>query len=268
MFSKEFILNQLREMGVPQDRPVTIHTSLKSIGEVEGRGEGLLDLLIEYVTAKGGLLCVPTHTHDYLYAKDLITLDLLKPFTQLGAFPTIAVNDPRGVRSINPSHSMAIFGDKEKAREFAAADNGIKTCTSPSGCYGRLYDEDGYVLLVGVDHNKNSFLHCAEEMLNMPNRLTNEEIETRIRHLDGSIELFSLRTYRPIPELGDVSSRFSKFEPAFKKNGCITYGKIGNADTQLCSCRGMVAVMRMILERSNGKDVLADELPIDEKYYN
>ena len=46
MFTKEQIFEQLKAMGVPQNKPVTTHTSLRNIGDVEGRGEGLLNILI------------------------------------------------------------------------------------------------------------------------------------------------------------------------------------------------------------------------------
>ena len=62
MFNKEYIFNQLKEMGAPRDSIVFVHSSLKAIGEVEGRADGLIDILKEYFTAEGGLLCIPTHT--------------------------------------------------------------------------------------------------------------------------------------------------------------------------------------------------------------
>ena len=62
MFTKEQIKQQLRALGVPQDRVVLVHSSLRAVGETEGRGEGFLDALIEHCTADGGLLCIPTHT--------------------------------------------------------------------------------------------------------------------------------------------------------------------------------------------------------------
>ena len=52
IFSKEEIFSQLRSLGVPTDKPVAVHSSLKAIGEVEGRGEGFLDMLIEYHSYK------------------------------------------------------------------------------------------------------------------------------------------------------------------------------------------------------------------------
>ena len=62
MFTGEQIQEQLMQMGVPRDRVVLVHSSLRAVGEVEGRGEGLLEALIAHCTAEGGLLCIPTHT--------------------------------------------------------------------------------------------------------------------------------------------------------------------------------------------------------------
>mgnify|MGYP005801306921 FL=1 len=62
MYTKSQLFSQLKELGAPQDSIVLMHTSLRAVGDVEGRGEGLLDALIEYFTADGGLFCVPTHT--------------------------------------------------------------------------------------------------------------------------------------------------------------------------------------------------------------
>lgn len=267
MYSEKDIFKQLKELGVPQDRPVTLHISLKSVGDIDGRGEGLLDILIKYVTANGGLLCVPTHTHNRLRQNDIITLDFLEPSTNIGTFSTIAIHDKRGIRSINPSHSMTVFGEKEAAKRFADCDKLIKSCTSPLGCYGQLYRDDGYVLLIGVGQNRNTYIHCIEEMLNLPERLTDDFIDTTIRHLDGSIEHFPIRLYGPTKRIGDISASFPMYEKPFRACGCIVDGKIGDATTQLCSAKGMADVAKLIYERSDGIDFLGERIEIDEKYY-
>ena len=59
MFTKEELIAQLRAMNAPRDSVVLAHSSLKAIGETEDRGQGVLDALIEYFTAEGGLLCIP-----------------------------------------------------------------------------------------------------------------------------------------------------------------------------------------------------------------
>ena len=268
MFTRQEIFAQLQAMGVPRNRPVTIHTSLRQIGAVEGRGEGLLDMLIEYITADGGLLCVPTHTHGNLYNDKIITLDFQNLNTNIGTFPEIALRDPRGVHTVNPSHSMTIFGDREQAKRFAAYDETITTCTSPAGCYGRLAEEDGYVLLAGVGHDKNSYLHCVEEMLHLPGRMTRGYVDTTIRYPDGHIEHFPLKTYiAHMTPLGDTSHRFPLYEPAFRHCGCIRDGMLGDAVTQLCSAKGMAEVAKRIWDASGGVDFLGENREIAEEYY-
>ena len=50
MVSRADLMKQLEALGVPQDRPVAAHTSLRAVGETEGGGEGFLDALICWVT--------------------------------------------------------------------------------------------------------------------------------------------------------------------------------------------------------------------------
>ena len=108
-FTKENIFAQLEAMGAPRDRVVLMHSSLRLIGAVEGGAKALLDALIDYFTAEGGLFCVPTHTWKNIGQE--ITLDMSDPHTCLGAFSDLAAADARAVRTENPTHSMAVFGN-------------------------------------------------------------------------------------------------------------------------------------------------------------
>jgi len=264
MLTKREILECLVEIGVPKDRAVIVHTSLKKIGEIEGGGQTLLDALIEHCTAEGGLLCIPTHTWGFMEAGEEIVLDLMSPKSNLGVLPNLALQDSRGVRSTHVTHSTTVFG--EDAVAFAWCDENAMTMADPRGCCGELYRRDGYVLLVGVEQDKNTFLHCAEELIGVKNRTATELITLKIRHKDGRIEDRSL--YPLFAEgIYDVSEQFGNYEPAFRKHGCIVDGKLGNADVQLCSTRKMKEVMELIYRRSNHGEVLADKTPINEDFY-
>ena len=59
IYTKEDIKKQLIELKVPQDKIIILHSALRAVGKVEGGAETLLDALIEHITAKGGLLCIP-----------------------------------------------------------------------------------------------------------------------------------------------------------------------------------------------------------------
>ena len=267
MFTKSQIYNQLKQMNAPQDKPVIVHVSLRAVGEVEGRAQGLLDVLVEYFTEKGGLLVVPTHTWANFYElKKKITLDLNDNATCIGTFPSIALEDGRAVRTLNPTHSVAVFGERSKVEQFIENEDKVQTPTSPDGVYGKLFNMDGYALLIGVGHNKNTILHCVEEILDIPNRLSNDFAEMFIKLKDGSLIKRECR-YMKAEGTDDVSQFFPKYEPAFRLHGAISDGFIGNAKTQLCSVNVMKEVMALVAKNSCGKELLTDNAPLDRCWF-
>ncbi len=265
MISKEMIFQQLRALGCPQDSAVIVHTSLRAVGAVEGSGEGLLDALIEYITADGGLLCIPTHTWSNFGRADCpFVLDMQSDKTCIGILPQLAAAHPAGERSENPTHSMVVFGADAKA--FIQREKMIKTPLSPEGCYAGILERKGFILLLGVGQDKNTFLHAVEEMLIGNRRLTDRAYPMKIRRKDGSVEIREMRAFSE-DEIGDVSERFPKFEPAFRAFGAVRYGKLGAAQAQLCDAAGMLAAMKRIYQRAQGKELLADQAPLDPALY-
>ena len=266
MYSKDFIKKQLSNFKVPKGSVILLHSSLKAIGETEGRGEGLLEILIEYFTNDGGLLCIPTHTWAYVGDESKITLDLINPATCIGTLPNIAAKRKDAIRTLHPTHSMAIFGDKMLAEKFASGESAFDTPANPNGCYGKIFDKNGYILLVGVAHNRNTYLHSVEEMLNVKNRISKEAKTVTVRYLDGKIDSREIYPHKA-EGIGDVSLRYVKYEPAFRYHGAIVDGCIGNANAQLCSARKMKEVMELIYNRSGGEELFLNDVPLDEKLY-
>ena len=258
--TRKEIITELEKFNIPCGRPVIVHTSLKAIGEVEGGAEGLLSALVEYFTSCGGLLCIPTHTWD------ILRLDLRKAESCTGVLSKIAAQHQDAVRSLHPTHSIVVFGDRERAKKFVEFEKKSDTPTNPDGCYGNFYREGGYVLLLGVDHTKNTFLHCVEENMNVLGRLTDKKIEAEIIFKDSSKEKRLLYWFDE-SKIPDVSLNFGKFERAFDFHGCIQRGKLGNAKTQLCDAQKMKSVMELIYKNAGGAEILADDLPLDEKLY-
>jgi aminoglycoside 3-N-acetyltransferase len=263
MFTADQIKKQLEQMGVPRDRVVLVHSSLRAVGEVEGRGEGLLDVLIEHCTSQGGLLCIPTHT--WAFGSREFPLDMMHPETCIGTLANLAARDARGVRTTHPSHSMAVFGEPSRVTEFVALEERSVTPCPPEGCYGKICEMGGSILLIGVGHNRNTYLHCVEEMMDVPNRLSSVH-QRQIRYPDGRVEVRDHCGHRS-EGIKDVSAHFPKYEPAFRHHGCIHDGFVGNAPTQLCSASRMRDVLFLIRERSGGIELLADDAPLNEAYY-
>ena len=264
IYTKQEIISQLERMNIPRNKVVLMHSSLRMIGKIEGGAEALLDAMIEYFTYDGGLFCVPTHT--WANIRKEITLDMSDSKTCLGAFSDIAAADPRGIRSENPTHSVAIFGNRERALDLIKDESRITSGTAPESCYGKLYREGGYVLLVGVAQNRNTYLHCVDEMLGAENRLSAEPRRVVIKRASGELVERFVRTHRT-DYTPDISMRFPKYETAFRYHGAITDGFLGNAPTQACDARIMKETVELILSNSNGADPLADEKAILPKLY-
>ena len=260
MISKDELLRELECFKEAVGKSVIVHTSLKSIGEIDGGADTLLDALIDFFCKNGGLLCIPTHTWVSL------KLDLKNPESCLGALPTVAAKRVGGVRSMHPTHSIMVFGEKSKAEKFVENEAFSDTPTNPAGCYGNFLRENGYVLLIGVNQTKNTFLHCVEEMLCVPARLTEDKHCFDIIYPDGRVEARELYWFDE-SEIPDVSVNFGKFEPAFRHFGAIVDGKLGNAKVQLCSAVKMKNAMEHIYKKAGGRELLSDNAPLEENLY-
>ena len=263
MYTKSDLLSQLCALNLPRDRVVLMHSSLRLIGQIEGGAKTLLDALIEYFTTEGGLFCVPTHTWANL-SKDIV-LDVCDPHTCLGAFSDFALMDGRGVRSENPTHSMVVFGDREKAEAFVAGEIDVPSGTAPESCYGKIYQMGGYVLLVGVSHARNTYLHAVDEMLQIPNRITEDTTEVKIKRAAGEVVTRCVKRHS-CSFTNDISARFPQFETAFRYHGAITDGHLGDAPVQACDARIMKQVMETIFARAD-RDPLSDEAALSPVWY-
>ena len=60
MYTKNQLKEQLKNMGLAGNETILVHSSMKSIGAVDGGADTVLDALIEYF--EDGLLLFPTHT--------------------------------------------------------------------------------------------------------------------------------------------------------------------------------------------------------------
>ncbi len=111
MYSVNVLTKQLKALGIEKNDLLTVHTSLKKIGDVENRGEGIIEALRTAV--KNGLLLIPAHTWD----SHVFDVKNTKPCT--GMRPCLAVNmaneayekdDCSIRRSLHPTHSVVAFG--------------------------------------------------------------------------------------------------------------------------------------------------------------
>jgi aminoglycoside 3-N-acetyltransferase len=157
--TKRDIVQGLNKLGLSQGDHVIVHSSLGSFGQVTGGVKTVIDALLE-VVGKDGTIMVPTFgcTDD--------VFDSAKSQTNLGAVPRAVWTRKQAFRSRHPLASVAAIGKQAqwliKDHENSGTAHGVDTP------YTKIAEIDGKILLLGVDQDRSTFLHAAEELAGLP----------------------------------------------------------------------------------------------------
>lgn len=259
IYTKDDINKQLKDIGLRHDDTVLVHSSMKSVGEVCGRADTVLDALSEYLS--GRLLIFPTHTWRDINDQRNVFDPAIEPAC-VGILPNLFMKRPGVVRSWHPTHSVAALG--RGAREYVQGEERWDTPCSRGGCYGKLYDLSARILFVGCTLKTNTTIHGVEEWNGVPNRLTNTHQLLNIRTPNGElIDRPMRRHYHPS---GDISHNYDKIEDALLRTGIAKLGRVGDAKTYVCDVQPMVDLVSAFLKRN--PDLFLDKTPIPEDWYS
>ncbi len=248
MYTKENLINDIEKMGIKSTDTLLIHSSLKSVGEVEGKGETVLDSFMEVVN--NGLLIFPTHTWGYI-RNDGDIFDKNNSDSNVGALTNIARKNPNFIRSNHPTHSVCAYG--KNAKEYIELDNNVSTPTDPKGCFGILKDMNAKILFLGAKLSKNTFVHSIEEFMNVPNRFTPNKFHFTSKDNEIVREYNVYRHYNK--ECPHISDNYEKLLPLMLKYGIATKGTIGDSESYLIDAKGCFDLVVRIL--TNDIDALS-----------
>ena len=260
MYRKEDLMAQIRAMGIVPTDTVLIHTSMRAIGQVEGGADTVIDAFREVLTQ--GLFLVPTHTWADVNAQQPV-YDVRTTVPCIGALPRAAAFRPYGIRSLHPTHSLWASG--VGAEDFLRGEENAPTPGTPGFAWDRLAERNAKILLLGVGHDKNTFIHSVEEVADIPDRLLPEPFEVTIRDREG-------REYRHLyaghfcSRSSDVSRQFVNFEPALIRLGAQKTGKLGNATVRIVDARRCREILLTIFSRTE-QDLCIEHMDIPESFY-
>lgn len=180
------LANELRRCGMAQDHTVLVHMAMSKLNWVVGGAQAVILALLD-VLGENGTLMMPTHT---LYNIDPIEWSnppvpenwkptirahmpaydpRTSPSSEMGTVPELFRNWPGTIRSAHPATSFAAHGPNA---HFLIDGHPLDCETGDSSPIGKLYELDGYVLLLGVTHWNNTSLHLAEERADYPGKST------------------------------------------------------------------------------------------------
>ena len=240
------MVSELKALGVKPGMVLLVHSSMKAMGYVNGGAPAVI-LALEEALGSEGTLVMPTHTADYSDPADwknppapeewwqairdtMPAFDCaLTPTYGMGAIPETFRKQDGVLRSNHPYGSFAAWG---KHAEQVTANHVLATTFGDGSPLARVYDLEGWVLLIGVGHRNNTSLHLAEERARIP----------RIDLPTGSPMMVDGK--REWVTWVDVEFRDSDFEGLgadfARETGLQKEGMIGQAQSLLMPQRGLI----------------------------
>lgn len=255
MYSKEELLKQLDRLNIDRTGTLLVHSSYKSMGEVEGGPHTVLDALCEYM--KDGLLVLPTHTWEYIN-KDNPVFEVKESPSNVGILTELFRKRPGVIRSEHPTHSVAALG--KDAESFTEGEYRFNTACARESVWGKLVDRHAQILMLGVDLTKCTYIHGIEEWMDVPYRLSDtSEILYSVLHSGEKVNVPTYRHSGP-----DWSQRFWKVDGILDEEGAQLKGKLGDADVRVVDASQTNDVLSKLL--AENPDLFTENKPLSEKW--
>lgn len=238
------ITNDLQALGVKKGMTVIVHSSLSSIGWVSGGAVAVVEALMNVITAEGTII-MPTQTSDLSDPKDWSRPPVPKhwwpiirehvPAFDPNVTPTRGMGEivecfrtyPHVKRSHHPLNSFAAWG---KHAEIITKGHSLSMSFGDNSPLKKIYDLDGFVLLIGVGHDSNTSIHLSEVRTQAC-----EFVKVGAPIIENGI-----RIWKEFDELDYDSDTFVEIGEEFDKQKLVITGKIGNAMCRLMKQREVV----------------------------
>lgn len=214
-------------LGVHAGDVLCVHSSFDRFLGFRGHVGDALESLQATVGPEGGIL-MPTQP----FTSSAIEYVRKHPITDLGRSPSLMglmteiLRRTRGVvRSINPTHPVAAWG--ERGVRLIGNDWEARTPCGRGTAYQRLLEFDGKILLLGTGVQPMTFYHCVEELIEpvLPfSPFTAEEFTLQTKDMNGNLYTSRMRLFDPVLS---ARRRMSVLVPELKGRGFWREAKIG-----------------------------------------
>jgi aminoglycoside 3-N-acetyltransferase len=178
------LTEKLRACGLEEGQTVLVHLAMSKLGWIIGGAEAVILALLAAVGESGTIMMTTNSSnntdpyewqHPPVPEKWWQTIrdhtpaynPLTTPTREMGVVPELFRTWPGTIRSAHPAFSLAALGP---CAEYLVADHALDEDAGDRSPLGKLYELDGHVLLLGVDHWNNTSLHLAEFRANYPGK--------------------------------------------------------------------------------------------------
>lgn len=233
-------LHQLVSPGMT----VLVHSSLSALGWVCGGPVAVVQALTDVVTPKGTLV-MPTQTDNYcdpaewqnppvpsqwwsVIRETMPAYDPhLTPTWHMGEIVEVFRTLPEVRRSAHPVASFAAWGQQA---EFVIDRHSLDNSLGEDSPLARLYDLDGWVLLLGVGYDRSTCFHLAEY------RSGGAKLVLK----SSPVWEAGQRVWKTYRDIEFADERFAEIGEAIKEQGMVKVANVGSALAKLFSIREAV----------------------------
>ncbi len=210
-----------RKAGLETGDSLVVHSSFKSIGSVDGGPATVVQALLDVIGPEGNLM-FPTFNGPST-AEPCFDPD--KTPARTGIIPEIGRNRPGAVRSLHPTHSVAVIGPEAEALTRGHLDCRAVGTGSP---LDRLAKMGGKILMIGVANNSNTTVHVGEEHAGAVKVLQFFKVPSiKVCLPDGNIISHQLDTSP------SCSVAFGAIDYPLRRKDQLTDGRLGGAKLML-----------------------------------
>ncbi|MEH7121736.1 MULTISPECIES: aminoglycoside N(3)-acetyltransferase [unclassified Bacillus (in: firmicutes)] len=246
----------LQNLGLEKGMVVIVHSSLSALGWVCGGPVAVVQALMETVGEEGTII-MPTQTADNsdpaewqnppvpeewwpIIRKETPAYDPhFTPTTGMGKIVEAFRTFPGVKRSLHPTYSFAAWG---KHAEYILSQQPLEEGFGLESPLAKIYELDGYVLLLGVQHDSNTSLHFAEHAI-----VNRKKVQKGTALFENNE-----RVWKTYEEIVYDSDSFDALGKEFEKKHPINSCQIGLATCKLMKQRLLIDFGREWLqEQSN-----------------
>lgn len=182
------------QLGLAEDDSVLIHSSMNQLNLSFSFGQ-ILSLVRSVIGEKGTML-FPTFPSlpSYQFLSRGETFDVRKTPSHMGILTEYARRQRDAVRSLHPTKSVCAIGPL--ARTLTARHSESPYAFDRCSPYYKLAEHGGKIIGLGVSTERNSFVHCVEDVLkeNFPVRVHHEQLFDA-RCLNYANEMVVVKTF-------------------------------------------------------------------------
>ena len=152
--------DDLKKLGIKPDDTILLHSSLSSLGFVEGGADTVADTLLSVLC--GGTLLIPTLSYETV-RDDKPIFSVTETPSCVGAISENFRKREGVMRSMHPTHSVAGIG--KYAREILSKHINTATPAGADSPFALLPKYGGKVLMLGCGLKPNTSMHAIEELV-------------------------------------------------------------------------------------------------------